>query len=181
MTNLLDQTQPLISGLIFKDTLTVAYNRFFFLSKVEDMMWNANPRLGFSMVFIDVDDFKSFNTDFGHEFGDEVLREFCRRAQAFIRHLDSTYLIRMGGDEFVIVSYEDFETLAVVLNGLRMNICGEAFVFDGKKARASISMGAANTVRDVVATADGLYELADQRLYQAKGKGKNTFIYHGEE
>lgn len=180
MTNLLDQTQPLISGLIFRDTLTVAYNRFFFLSKVEGMMWNADPLRGFSMVFIDVDDFKRFNTEFGHEFGDEVLREFCRRAQAFIKHLDSTYLVRMGGDEFVIVSYENYETLLVVINGLRMNISGEVFEYAGKTAHASISIGAANTVQDRIADTDALYELADNRLYVAKGKGKNAFVHRDE-
>lgn len=125
---------------------------------------------------MDIDNFKSFNSGFGHEFGDEVLKRFCLHVEKFIKELDTTFLVRMGGDEFIIVSYEDFEVFASVLEALRARISSMDFVHGNDRARVSISMGAANTVTDRVDDYAALYRLADDRLYVAKGRGKNALV-----
>jgi len=92
MTNMLQQTKPLISRLIFYDNLTVAYNRYFFISHAEQMFKQAQERMGLSIGFMDIDNFKNFNTEYGHDFGDQVLQQLGKVAEMLIENHPETYL-----------------------------------------------------------------------------------------
>ena len=183
MTNMLQQTNPLIARLIFFDTLTVAYNRYFFISHAEKMFKESQKRMGLSIGFMDIDNFKRFNTEYGHDFGDQVLQQLGRVAEMLIENHPETYLIRMGGDEFIILNngtlnYTDFCEL---LDSIRQQ-AAQLIVNQGTvSSLLSISIGAANARIENVDNYLELYRLADERLYRAKDAGKNALVTRDED
>lgn len=178
MNNMLQQTGPLISRLIFQDNLTAAYNRYFFISHVGAMFKRAQKHYGLSMAFIDIDNFKQFNTEYGHEFGDQVLQWFGKTVDKIIHSHSNMYLIRMGGDEFVVLNHGSMGYAAFIrlLEELRIAVGSMVMQQKKKDCSISISIGAANAREDGLADAWDLYRLADERLYRAKGAGKNVLI-----
>jgi len=125
----------------------------------------------FSVLFIDLDRFKSVNDRFGHSTGDDILRRVVASVRAVARRQD--VLVRWGGEEFVLIMPDT--------NGTEI----ESFI--GRLARTGIglapdalpitaSLGAAERVSD---TADGwavLVEAADRRMYAAKEAGRNCYV-----
>ena len=179
MNNMLQQTEYLISRLIFRDNLTTAYNRYFFVSRAEQMFQDAQTAQGLSMAFIDIDNFKQFNTNFGHDFGDQVLQQLSHLIDQHIQSYPDTYLIRMGGDEFILLSdgtmtYTGFTQL---LERIRSAIAAMTIQWRKLNSQISISIGAANALKDHAASYWELYRQADDRLYRAKERGKNILVY----
>ncbi len=175
MTNMLQQTEPLISHLLFRDNLTTAYNRYFFLTHIEDLFQEGQKTFGLSLAFIDIDNFRDFNTRFGHDFGDKILKAIADTIHHHIYHLRQTHLIRMGGDEFILISTQmAFSDFVSLLDQIREAVCHLRDTYP--KAPVSISIGAANAQKDTIHHYHPLYLLADQRLYDAKNQGKNQII-----
>jgi len=153
------------------DVLTGVQNRRSFDLKLEEECGRAQSRhTTVSLVMIDVDHFKSFNDDFGHPAGDEVLRAVAHLLQSELRVSDS--LFRYGGEEFAVVLPE--------------TTCKGAFVLGERFRRAiqrapwpkrpvSISIGVAATDADTVSPKD-LLQAADRALYQAKQGGRNRVV-----
>lgn len=124
-------------------------------------------RTTLSLLMIDVDHFKSFNDEFGHPAGDEVLRSLAHLLRSEMRESDS--LFRYGGEEFAIVLPE--------------TTCKGAFVLAERFRRAvqrapwpkravTISVGVAAIDSDTVSPRD-LLQSADRALYSAKQTGRN--------
>ena len=182
ITNMLGQMEPLIVRLMYQDNLTCAYNRYFYITHEKRMYESAQGKEGMSMAFVDIDDFKQFNTAYGHEFGDVVLQQFSTFLASQFRKNENLFLVRMGGDEFVIIGtnivYPDF----VKLIG---RICREVsrleIDYGGQTAGISISVGAANATADHTSGADALYRLSDGRLYRAKDAGKNGVVWNDSD
>lgn len=178
MTNMLQQTEPLISRLIFRDTLTVAYNRYYFISHAEHMFKAAQKTTGLSIGFMDIDNFKQFNTEYGHDFGDQVLPQLSQAANTLIQQHPGTYLIRMGGDEFIILNDGtlDYRSFCSLLETVRQQAAQLIIQQGSISSPISISIGAANAQKENAANYWELYRLADERLYRAKDAGKNILI-----
>src|SRR5690606_16244798 len=88
----------MLQYLAQKDTLTNLYNRYYFNNEVTQRL-QLKPNLKQHLAFIDMDNFKSINDQYGHMFGDEVLSRFGQ----IINSIFSGQLIaRYGGDEFVV-------------------------------------------------------------------------------
>ena len=175
MNNMLRQAEPLIHRLLFFDNLVNAYNRYFYVSYSNELFRQAEKRGGLSMAFFDIDNFKQYNTDFGHETGDKVLQTVCDIIQRRIHTTEGLYLIRMGGDEFVIlddgvISYEAFLRL---LTEIRQAIASDRSTC-GRSV--TISIGASNATADGAKSTWDVYQHADARLYVAKNHGKNTIV-----
>ena len=175
MNNMLQQAEPLIHRLLFYDNLVNAYNRYFYVSYADALYRRARTADGLSMAFFDIDNFKQYNTDFGHETGDKVLQTVCDIIQRRIHTTDGLYLIRMGGDEFVIlddgvVPYEAFLRL---LTEIRSAIATDRSIY-GRVV--TISIGASNASVDGAASTWEVYQHADERLYIAKNHGKNKVV-----
>ena len=178
MTNMLQQTNPLIARLIFFDTLTVAYNRYFFISHADKMFRESQKRMGLSIGFMDIDNFKQFNAEYGHDFGDQVLQQLGKVAEMLIENHPATYLIRMGGDEFIILNNGtlNYTEFCELLESIRQQ-AAQLIVNQGTvSSLLSISIGAANAQIENVDNYLELYRLADERLYRAKDAGKNVLI-----
>lgn len=178
MNNMLRQTQALTSDIIMHDELTLAYNRYFYLANADKLYKSAVDRNGLSMAFIDIDNFRDFNTNHGHDFGDRALKHFSNIVNDNISKYEQTYLIRVGGDEFVILnggelSYEDFVDC---LNTISTSLSSSPLEYDGNKITISISIGAANSNRANTSSMLELYKLTDGKLYQAKESGRNRIV-----
>jgi diguanylate cyclase (GGDEF)-like protein len=126
----------------------------------------------FAVAFIDLDDFKSINDEFGHDEGDEILSSFARRLEAVLRRGD--VLIRWGGEEFVVILNDSDE---VGTRGVIDRILEKGFGRRPDNTPVTASIGVAERVRDGSEGWTDLVALADSRMYEAKRRGKNCVVY----
>ncbi|MEL6202405.1 MAG: diguanylate cyclase, partial [Pseudomonadota bacterium] len=136
----------------------------------------VNRERALSLLITDIDHFKSVNDTYGHEGGDDVLREFARRLRASVRGIDLA--CRYGGEEFVIVMPDTSAILAQdVAERLREEVAETPFkLADGRSIDLTTSIGVA-TLADAEGTdPSALLRKADQALYAAKEAGRNQVI-----
>ncbi len=154
------------------DKLTQLFNRGKLDEYLEDE-YNKYQRhkSTFSVIMIDIDNFKSVNDTYGHHIGDLVLIEIANILKNQTRKIDTVG--RWGGEEFLIVCLETTKNGAILLaEKLRKRV--ENFTFNVVKRR-TISLGVAEIEdNDTIAT---LLERADINLYKAKKNGKNKVYY----
>lgn len=179
--NMLDQTEYLINDVVYTDGLTGLKNRTFYNNLGDAFFNEAEKKSGLSMAFFDIDDFKHFNTDFGHDFGDEVLRKLAQEVKRFFVTDTNIHVIRIGGDEFVVLnpSALSYERFVERMDKAREYISGYKVEHDGMTANLTISIGMADSRKDEISNLWNLYRVADMRLYEAKDLGKNTVKAYG--
>ncbi len=121
----------------------------------------------FSVLFIDVDDFKRYNDSYGHLAGDDVLRDLAAILRQAVRHSD--LVIRYGGEEFLLLlPGAGREVTVLIAEELRRTVAHHEF----RHRRITLSVGAAEAPTDAT-DLRRLVELADQAMYQAKAHGGN--------
>ena len=158
------------------DQLTGLHNRRYMARHLDTLMKNAVPSKPISFLVIDIDYFKAVNDTYGHEAGDEVLREFAGRVSANVRGIDLA--CRYGGEEFVVVMPDTDKNFAYsVAERLRQSVEATQFPItsapDGIRVTVSIGIACSLGGQD---TAEGLLRRADQALYRAKREGRNRVI-----
>jgi two-component system cell cycle response regulator len=129
-----------------------------------------------TVLVLDIDYFKSVNDTYGHDAGDDVLREFSMRLKKSIRGIDLA--CRYGGEEFVVVMPDtDMAVAAAVAERVRRGIATEPFpVSQGQKQlEVTISIGIAGLTSTSDTAAD-ILKRADQALYRAKRDGRNRVV-----
>jgi two-component system, cell cycle response regulator len=159
------------------DALTGLFNRRYMENHLTALIEQATGRgKPLALMELDIDHFKSINDTYGHDAGDDVLREFALRIKRSIRGIDLA--CRTGGEEFVIVMPEtDLTVAAMVAERLRRRIAAEPFSIN-QGARSipvtlSIGLAALHGADDGSAS---LLKRADQALYQAKREGRNRVV-----
>jgi two-component system cell cycle response regulator len=159
------------------DGLTGLHNRRYMESHLTTLAEQASLRgKPLALMMIDIDYFKSINDGYGHDAGDDVLREFATRIRKSIRGIDLA--CRYGGEEFVIVMPEtDLHVAGMVAERLRRSIAGEPFsVHKGaQRIDVTISIGLSILERKGEPIADVL-KRADTALYRAKHDGRNRVV-----
>jgi diguanylate cyclase (GGDEF)-like protein len=160
-------------ALSVTDDLTQLYNSRY-LSQVLRRETKRASRSGrpLSLLFVDLDGFKSINDTHGHLFGSRALVEAASVIRASARETDM--VARFGGDEFALILPDTgSEGAAAVGDRVRDRIAAFSFLRgDGLNIRLTVSVGVA-TLPDVAATADGLIQAADEAMYWVKDHGKN--------
>jgi diguanylate cyclase (GGDEF)-like protein len=155
------------------DTLTGLPNKRAIYARFEQEAARARrTNKPFQVVMLDLDDFKQVNDTFGHQAGDQMLREVARILQAQFREYD--FLARYAGDEFVAFM-QDLDAAQVEELTARIEKAVGRFslhVRGGRHARVGISVGAAAYGRDGE-TLDQLILAADEAMYAAKSGHKN--------
>ncbi len=132
-------------------------------------------RQTFSVVMVDVDYFKKFNDTYGHQAGDEVLRQVAKTLRDHSRGMD--LVARYGGEEFALICPgAPADVLKEHAERLRQAIETLRFEFEGKKAQVTASFGLAHLLPGE--GADKLVERADQALYASKQAGRNCVHWH---
>jgi len=158
------------------DPLTGLHNRRFLDSHLRALVsLNVHRDRPVSALMIDVDHFKKVNDDYGHEVGDEVLREVARRMSTSLRGLD--LCCRFGGEEFVAAFSGSTETALQIAERLRLCIAEPPFPIsvENNLIRVTVSIGIATT-SGADDTADALLKRADLALYRAKKEGRNRAV-----
>ena len=159
------------------DALTGLHNRRYMESHLGTLAEQAASRgKPLALMMLDIDFFKSINDNYGHDAGDDVLREFAVRVRKSIRGIDLA--CRYGGEEFVIVMPEtDLHVAGMVAERLRRSIAGEPFAVNKgtKRIEVTISIGLSTLELKGEVVADVL-KRADTALYRAKHDGRNRVV-----
>jgi two-component system cell cycle response regulator len=163
--------------LAITDSLTGLHNRRYMESHLGTLVDEAAARgKPLSLLIMDIDYFKSINDSFGHDAGDDVLREFATRVRKSIRGIDLA--CRYGGEEFVVVMPEtDMAVAAVVAERIRRRIACESFPI--QKGSGAIDVTISIGIAGLAAAADSaetILKRADQALYRAKRDGRNRVV-----
>lgn len=177
-----------IKDEIFTDALDVKYEdsltglknvRFIDDSRASRFDLRRNQRL--CIAFIDIDDFKHFNTMYGHTVGDLVLKNIAMTFMKNIADIPHTYAIRNGGDEFLIISRTlKASTFESLIDKCRTDISETQYPFLHMDARVTISVGiSSKEVDSSMRSFQELYDAADMRNHIAKTSGKNLIIIEG--
>ena len=159
------------------DQLTGLHNRRYMTGQLQALV--ARAAMGgdaVSALLIDIDHFKKINDNFGHDVGDEVLREFALRLASNVRAIDLP--CRYGGEEFVVIM-PDTSMMAAekVAERIRMHVAGSPFrVAAGDELlTVTISVGVAATFGEGD-TPQALLKRADEGVYEAKAGGRNKVV-----
>jgi two-component system cell cycle response regulator len=159
------------------DPLTGLHNRRFLDANVDTLVKDAVRRSRpLSLIVMDVDRFKTINDTYGHDCGDEVLRELAKRARDCLRTRD--LLVRFGGEELVAVLPDTGHAGAqAVAERIRESVhCAPFVIANGAcNAAVTISLGVA-VMRDMQESHADLFKRADEALYRAKNEGRNRVV-----
>ena len=169
-----DKNQELYN-LAHIDSLTKIKNRRSFFIQSQDALNNAiKNKQSFSILMIDLDDFKLINDKYGHHIGDKVLIEFCNITNSIID--DEAIFGRIGGEEFCITFFDkDIETVNNIAENIRKS-CEEKQIHlqNNETLTFTISLGLSS--RNNFDNIDKILQKSDELLYEAKEKGKNRLI-----
>ncbi len=166
------------------DGLTGIANRRNFDERL-DQEWKRAMRedLRLSLILIDVDFFKPFNDNYGHQLGDDCLRSVAS-ALAGALHRPGDFVARYGGEEFVaVLPGTDLKGAMVTAEALRMAIEAKKVRHDFSKAarNVTISLGIASVIPRQGMLPSALIVAADTALYEAKEGGRNRYMVASDE
>jgi diguanylate cyclase (GGDEF)-like protein len=165
----------LLRQLVYLDGLTGAYNRRYFDQQLSHE-WARSVRSGtpLSMILLDVDFFKRYNDFYGHQAGDDCLRQVAATLKSHLRR-PADLAARYGGEEFACIlpetSFDDALELANQL-GQQVQSLHIAHARSDAAAVVSVSLGVAAREGDSRGSAGELLGLADTQLYRAKSTGR---------
>lgn len=156
------------------DCLTSLSNRTLFNEQLHDRFSEAKLHsLSFSILFIDLDDFKLINDEHGHEAGDLVLKVVSQRMQSILREAD--VVSRLGGDEFGVLLHEvtrkkDIRHIAEKL----LTSISEVVSYEDELLSVGSSIGIV-VYNDSIKNIKEMIKMADTVMYQAKAAGGNNY------
>jgi two-component system, chemotaxis family, response regulator WspR len=174
----LEENNTILQRLSTMDGLTGIPNRRHF-----DATLQSEWKMGFrqktplSVIMIDIDFFKKFNDGYGHQGGDDCLKEVAKALDATISR-PGDFIARYGGEEFVVIlPRTDAKGAAVIAEQLRANVEAKHIphAFSSVADHVSISLGIATEQPVTSSTPENLLSKADDALYKAKEAGRNRF------
>ncbi len=161
-------------NLAFTDVLTQTRNRSAFNDTVRREIRLAHRNGNhLSVIFIDIDHFKTINDNYGHQCGDLALTSIAKWINESIRSSDIVF--RYGGEEFVVLLSEtDLEGAELLAERIRQNIENHIFAYGLETIRLTASLGASSLRGDD--SLDAFITRADQAMYRAKQTGRNRVV-----
>lgn len=167
-----DAEHKRVNQLLDIDELSNCFNRRYF-GKCLDQLIEANQTKGniFSIIIIDVDDFKDINDRYGHTAGDVLITEIGDFLKSNLS--DRFYVARYGGDEFIVLMPDVPLSAAVSVADELCIKCRNRKWVDGQQG-ITVSIGVIEYDEDIK---DNIIQEVDNRLYAAKNAGKNQIIY----
>lgn len=172
---LLEKNEELLY-LAKMDGLTDIPNRRFFEETLHEE-WQRNRRNStpLSLLMIDIDYFKNYNDQYGHQAGDLIIKEIAKAIQSSLKR-SSDFVARYGGEEFVVLLPETDKMGAMqVAEGILANIRNLQIKTDVSEIaeQVTISIGSSTIIPDHHKKTANLIRIADRQLYAAKEAGKN--------
>lgn len=177
--NELNEKDKKIEFLAYYDTLTKLPNKENLLERLQALITSNVCTNGFSMIFIDVDNFKNINDILGHDYGDKLLILICEVLKLALPN--NTSLYRWGGDEFIIIleNYIEKEEIIKVAHGI-LNYLKYEFEIGEKQINLTLSMGITifpeygNNSNDIIKN-------AEVAMYESKKLGRNKYNFYNIE
>lgn len=171
----------------FTDPLTGWHNRRSLQIRIAEELARARRQNSpMSCLMLDVDHFKKANDRYGHQAGDQILREIARRVDVKVRATDVT--ARYGGEEFTILLPDtNVDSAALLAERVRAAIASTPFdLGDGERTQVTVSIGIAGAsperlATDLPAYAQSLIARADDALYRAKSEGRDRVALSADE
>ncbi|TYT74961.1 GGDEF domain-containing protein [Desulfobotulus mexicanus] len=168
-----------LTELSLSDPLTGLANRRHFDESLK-LYWRRAERSGdpLAILFMDVDNFKAYNDNYGHPAGDECLKSIARILKAYSRR-PFDLSARFGGEEFVmLLPHTGDDEARIIAEKIRSSLEGLAIphAFSGVAGYLSMSIGVATAIPDETGDEQDLLESADAALYRAKSSGKNCVM-----
>ena len=161
------------------DGLTGIWNhRWFQIQFAQELDRAERFKRPFSLIVLDIDDFKVFNDTYGHEVGNFVLVELASRIRSLVRDVDM--FARYGGEEFeLLLSETDISGGMNAAEKIREAIGGSPFVSDmvPEPLNVTVSVGVAS-YPEAGLDAATIFKAADLAMYTAKSRGKNRVVAH---
>lgn len=155
------------------DGLTGLYNHRYFQEQIRMQIENAKRyENNFSLIIADIDFFKQFNDNFGHQSGDAVLKQVAETLKHTVRSTD--IVCRYGGEEMsIILPNTDKDMAYTTARKICKRVSEHQFkLVNGKEAKVTISLGVSTFPGDGLSAAQ-IIEAADKKLYDAKNSGRN--------
>jgi len=159
-----------LTGLLSKSTIT----------NMAIKAIDVEKRKNTAIAVVDIDYFKRVNDTFGHQVGDEVIKQVAAILESEIGN--HGVVGRIGGDEFFVIFYDvyDLEDARELLRGVKSHVVTTFPPNNENKPVLSLSIGCASYPKDADNYND-LFALADFALYRAKEKGRNRYIIYDKE
>ena len=162
------------------DSLTNLPNREFFFIKLNNLIKTAeiHNKKG-ALIYIDIDNFKIINHNFGHHLGDWILKSFAKSITVLLGKQGE--LFRLEGDEFAILIYEfnDIKKIEKMCNKIHKCL-RKSFRIMGKEIYITTSLGV-TIFPDDSSDPDELLKFCNFAIYKSKGKGKNEFTFFDKQ
>ncbi|WNF38474.1 GGDEF domain-containing protein [Bacillaceae bacterium IKA-2] len=169
-----------LNNKLEKDPLTGLVSKYQYKTEIEEAISKHPGKLAV-FTFIDIDNFKAVNDNYGHATGDNYLIEFAERLKRLSP--ENSIIMRIGGDEFGLFTYGlaqvDKEFIKMIWEELKTHLVSNPIEVDGVDLEIKISAGMAVYGRDTY-DINELIEHADVAMYKAKDSGKNNFCIFGE-
>jgi len=164
-----------IELMIHHDSLTELPNRaYIYLHSNEWIHEGADP---FSIIFLDLDNFKYINDSFGHRYGDEILKQVALRLQ---NHTQGKGIVaRQGGDEFILMIQSVEEEFMTNFTSELISIIAKPYKIENKEFTVGASAGVASYPQHAQSF-DQLLSIVDIAMYEAKKRKNSYFIYSDE-
>ncbi len=165
--------------LAITDPLTGLLNRRYLEERfAQEIERSKRYQFPLSFVMMDIDSFKSFNDTFGHQAGDEVLRETAHCIRRSLRNFDVA--ARYGGEEFIVVLPETDVTSAMILAERLRKAVEQHFTGERSRHPVTVSIGV-SSLSKTLQNRHQVIRAADQALYAAKKRGKNCVVVYNTE
>ncbi len=168
------QMQTSLRELVERDSLTGLYNRHYGEVWMKEAIKEANEHgIRFFVALADIDFFKKFNDQYGHDCGDQVLREVSRILEGSMKQCG--YASRWGGEEFLMVFQEKSMKLAEqCVNEIADRIREYTIHYNEQELKVTVTIGMVEGDRKL--PMDEIIKGADQALYEGKENGRNQVI-----
>jgi diguanylate cyclase (GGDEF)-like protein len=134
----------------------------------------TQSKYDFSVLLLDLDNFKRINDHYGHHVGDQVLTEIAKLVNETMRSRD--VFSRLGGEEFVaLLPYADHNKAKAIAQRINDKVASYNFIASGVHEEVTLSIGVATMVHHATSF-EGILHCADLAMYQAKAQGKNCIF-----